>query len=63
MSKIVPSDVQTGCVNGCRESAQNLNGRRLKDAPALSLFAVPEPALAEYASSDAHSLWVICRNI
>jgi hypothetical protein len=24
---------------------------------------VPEPALAEYASSDAHSLWVICRNI
>lgn len=47
MSKIVPSDAHTGCVNGCRETAQKLNGRRLKEALDLSPFAEPDPALAE----------------
>jgi hypothetical protein len=39
--------------------AQKLKGRRLKVLSGAFDFAMPEPALAEYASSDAHSLWVI----
>ena len=39
--------------------AQKLNGSLLKGAPAPEAFARPEPALAEKASSEAHSLWVI----
>ena len=58
MSNIDPSAVQTGCAKGCREMAQKLNGRRLKVVSALVDLAA-EPALAEYASSEAHSLWVI----
>ena len=58
MSNIVPSAVQTGWENGCREMAQKLNGRRLKE-PSAFADLVPDPALAEYASSEAHSLWVI----
>ena len=49
---MVPADVQTGCVNGCKETAQKLKGRRLKEAweapSELSAFdVVPDPALAE----------------
>lgn len=60
-SNIVPSLVQTGCSKGWRDTAQKLNGRRLKLAPApafadLRAFA---PALAEKASSLDHSLCVI----
>lgn len=60
-SKIVPVGVQTGCANGWRESEQKLNGNRLNAAcepPRLAL-ATPAPALAEKASSDAHSECVI----
>jgi hypothetical protein len=60
-SKIVPAGVQTGCANGCRESEQKLKGRRLNGAwppPRLALLT-PAPALAEKASSDAHSECVI----
>ena len=39
--------------------AQKLNGRRLKGTPVPEAFVRPEPALAEKASSEAHSLWVI----
>ena len=46
-SKIVPSDVHTGFVNGWRETAQKLNGRRLKGALEFSPLATPDPALAE----------------
>jgi len=56
ISKTVPSAVQTGVLNGCRETAQKLKGRRLKVASGAFDFAIPEPALAEYASSEAHSL-------
>lgn len=59
ISKIVPSDVQTGLPNGCRDTAQKLKGKRLKVVSASFAFARPEPALAEYASSEAHSLCVI----
>lgn len=60
-SKIVPDCVQTGCSKGCSDSEQNLNGRRLKDAPSAPSLALPTPApaLAEYASSEAHSECVI----
>ena len=54
VSKMVPSAVHTGLLNGCRETAQKLNGSRLKEAPD-AFCLTPEPALAEYASSDAHS--------
>lgn len=47
LSKIVPSDVHTGFVNGCKETAQKLNGRRLKGALKFSPLKVPDPALAE----------------
>lgn len=60
ISKIVPSDVQTGLTKGRRDTAQELKGRRLKVVSADFDFARPEPALAEYASSEAHSLCVIC---
>lgn len=59
MSKIEPSGAQTGDLNGWREMAQKLNGSLLKGALAPEAFARPEPALAEKASSEAHSLWVI----
>lgn len=59
MSKMVPSAVQTGVLKGWRETAQKLNGRRLKVASGALDLAIPDPALAEYASSDAHSEWVI----
>lgn len=58
---MVPTGVQTGCANGCREREQKLKGRRLKGAlppPRLAL-PTPAPALAEKASSDAHSECVI----
>ena len=55
MSKIVPSAVQTGVLKGWRETAQKLKGSRLNVASGAFDLAMPEPALAEYASSDAHS--------
>lgn len=39
--------------------AQKLKGKRLKGALEVFDLDTPEPALAEYASSEAHSLWVI----
>ena len=59
MSKIAPSGVQTGDLKGWSEMAQKLNGRRLKAALEPEAFARPEPALAEKALSEAHSLCVI----
>ena len=59
MSKMWPSGLQTGDLNGWRETAQKLKGKRLNVVSGALDFAIPEPALAEYASSDAHSLWVI----
>ena len=59
MSKIVPSVVQTGDLTGWRDRAQKLKGRRLKVLSGAFDLERPEPALAEYASSEAHSLWVI----
>lgn len=59
MSKIVPSEVQTGDLKGWRDRAQKLKGRRLKVLSGAFDLDSPEPALAEYASSEAHSLWVI----
>ena len=58
---MVPSTVLTGCVKGCKETAQKLNGRRLKLDPTTGdlWFLTPEPALAEKASSEAHSECVI----
>lgn len=56
---MVPSVVHTGCAKGWSESAQKLKGRRLNDAPGAFVLETPEPALAEYASSDAHSECVI----
>jgi hypothetical protein len=57
---MVPSGVHTGFLNGWREAAQKLKGRRRKGAP---LAALREPAfaptLAEKASEDDHSEWVI----
>lgn len=58
-SNIVPSAVQTGCSKGWSETAQKLNGSRLKLAPALSDFRALAPADALKASSEDHSLWVI----
>ena len=59
VSKIVPSAVHTGDLKGWSDRAQKLYGRRLKVLSGALDLARPEPALAEYASSDAHSLWVI----
>lgn len=59
-SNIVPCAVQTGCSKGCNETAQKLNGRRLKLAPTLVAFRALAPAAAPNASSEDHSLWVIC---
>jgi hypothetical protein len=59
MSNIVPSKLQTGVLKGWRETAQKLKGRRLNVESGAFDFAIPEPALAEYASSEAHSLCVI----
>ena len=59
MSKMWPSGVQTGVLKGWSETAQKLNGRRLNVVSGAFDFAIPEPALAEYASSEAHSLCVI----
>ena len=59
-SKIVPEAVQTGCWYGWREREQKLKGRRLKAAwSPFRALPTPAPALAEYASSEAHSEWVI----
>ena len=55
MSNMDPSGVQIGCAKGCREMAQKLKGRRLKVVSAF-VDRASEPALAEYASSEAHSL-------
>ena len=63
MSKIVPSAVHTGVWKGCRETAQKLKGSRLNVPSGALDLAMPEPALAEYASSDAHSEWVIWKQI
>lgn len=59
MSKIAPSEVQTGDLKGWRDKAQKLKGSRLKVLSGAFNLERPEPALAEYASSEAHSLWVI----
>lgn len=58
---MVPDGVQTGCENGCSEREQKLKGRRLKAVSTPPRFALPTPApaLAENASSDAHSECVI----
>lgn len=58
-SKIVPLVVQTGDLKGWRERAQKLKGRRLKVLSGAFDLERLEPALAENASSEAHSLWVI----
>lgn len=48
MSKIFPLGLQTGWLNGCRDMAQKLKGRRLKGALELVLdLDTPEPAFAE----------------
>lgn len=66
-SKVTPLLVQTGCENGWRDKAQKLNGSRLNEAPppgGWNLFladATPAPTLAEYASPEDHSEWVIYR--
>ena len=60
-SNVVPSAVHTGCVNGCRDTAQKLKGSRLKEPAVVPFGLIPEPALAEYASSEAHSECVIYR--
>ncbi len=46
MSNICPSGVQTGVLKGWRETAQKLNGRRLKELSGAFDLAMPEPALA-----------------
>lgn len=58
-SKMVPSAVQTGCSNGCSETAQKLKGSLLKLAPATPDLRALAPADAPKASSLDHSLWVI----
>jgi hypothetical protein len=58
-SKVVPSLVQTGCTKGWRETEQKLNGSRLNEELVTLNLAIPDPVFAEYASSDAHSEWVI----
>lgn len=60
MSKIVPFCVHTGCVYGCSDNEQKLNGsRRNGTSPPFLACDTPAPALAEYASPDAHSECVI----
>lgn len=59
ISKMVPSGAQTGVWKGCSETAQKLNGRRLKGVPSVDDLERPDPALAENASEEPHSLWVI----
>lgn len=54
---MVPEGVQTGFWKGWSEAAQKLKGRRRKGAAAPRLDEAPE--LAEKASSDDHSEWVI----
>lgn len=61
-SNMVPSEVQTGCSNGCSETAQKLKGSRLKllwPRPAFVAFRAFDPALALNASVLDHSLWVM----
>jgi hypothetical protein len=43
MSNIVPSGVQTGCSNGCSDSAQCVKGRRLKAFFCLRATMPPAP--------------------
>lgn len=59
-SKIVPDAVQTGCWNGCKDAAQKLNGRRLKEPTGARLLTF-EPADAENWSPEDHSECVICK--
>ena len=56
MSKTVPSDVQTGDLKGWRDKAQKLKGSLSKVLSGAFDLERPEPALAEYESSEAHSL-------
>lgn len=58
-SKIVPEGVQTGFLKGWREAAQKLKGRRRKGRLEAE-DEVLAPELAEYASPEFHSEWVIC---
>lgn len=52
---MIPSEVQTGWLKGCRETAQKLKGSLRKLAPGTPFFAwTPEPALAENWSPDDH---------
>lgn len=46
-SNIVPSDVQTGCLKGCKLAAQKLKGSLLNDDPLGAFWETFEPALAE----------------
>lgn len=55
-SKMVPEGVQTGFLKGWREAAQKLKGRRRKGAAVRLVWA---PVLAEKASEEDHSEWVI----
>jgi hypothetical protein len=56
---MVPFAVHTGWLKGWREMAQKLKGSRLKEA--LEPLGPPtlDPRLAENASSDDHSEWVM----
>lgn len=58
MSNIVPSAVQTGCLKGCRLAAQKLKGRRLNE-PFGAFKETLDPLLAENASVEDHSEWVM----
>ena len=58
-SKIVPSRVETGCLKGCKLAAQKLKGSLLNEDLLGAFKETLEPALAEYASEDDHSEWVI----
>ncbi|KAH9832434.1 hypothetical protein Tdes44962_MAKER02098 [Teratosphaeria destructans] len=58
-SNIVPSTVHTGWEKGWRDTAQKLNGNRLKLAPVFVFCRAFAPADAPKESSLSHSLWVI----
>ena len=58
-SNMVPSGVQTGFLKGWRLAAQKLKGRRRKGAALLEREEAFAPTLAEKASDDDHSEWVI----
>ena len=54
-SKTVPSDVQTGCSKGWRDSAQKRKGSRRKGRVVFERKPWEAPKL----SAEAHSLWVM----